>query len=201
MLDAVDGISRYISCSRVTKRLVFEFISSEIRPNDALMVFAFEDDYTFGIIQSGMHWRWFVEKCSTLEGRFRYTADSVWDTFPFPQQQTEKQIEKAAKAAKKLREARNDAMKNYAMSLRDLYRVLEQGKHPINDLQADLDKAVMDAYGFNDKKDLLEQLLVLNRQVAANEAAGKPVQPSGLPEWVKNKERFVSDDCVKFIES
>jgi hypothetical protein len=42
-------------------------------------------DYSFGILQSGLHWLWFKERCSTLKGDFRYTSDTVFDTFAWPQ--------------------------------------------------------------------------------------------------------------------
>ena len=90
------------------------------------------------------------------------------------------------------------------MSLRDLYRLLEQpGTNPIKDLHVALDKAVMEAYGFTDKEDILKQLLQLNLQVADKESrpsagSGQKVQPPGLPDFVKNKEEYVSDDCVRF---
>jgi hypothetical protein len=32
-----------------------------------------------------LHWEWFVARCSTLGGTFRYTSDTVFDTFPWPQ--------------------------------------------------------------------------------------------------------------------
>ena len=64
MVAAFIPLSRYLVCSRVTKRPVFAFVSSKIRPGDALQVFAFEDDYSFGILQSSAHWLWFVTKCS-----------------------------------------------------------------------------------------------------------------------------------------
>ena len=199
MLYCKQELKRYISISRVTLRPVFEFISSEINPNDALMVFAFEDYYSFGIINSILHWLWFKEKCSTLEGRYRYTTDTVWDTFPWPQSPTEPQIKKIAAAAKALRSARTQALQTHNMSLRDLYRLLEQpGANPIKDLHAALDKAVMEAYGFNDKEDLLKQLLELNLRVADKESRKEKVQPPGLPDWVQHKEEYVSDDCVRF---
>ncbi|MDE3066804.1 MAG: class I SAM-dependent DNA methyltransferase [Verrucomicrobiota bacterium] len=85
MLTAINPLSRYIVCARVTKRPIFEFLSSSIRPDSSLTVFAFADDYSFGILQSGIHWAWFTAKCSTLTERFRYTSDTVFDTFPWPQ--------------------------------------------------------------------------------------------------------------------
>lgn len=198
MLDTINDLSRYISCSQVSKRQIFEFISIEIRPNAALMVFAFEDDYSFGILQSSFHWKWYEEKCSTLGEQLRYTTTSIWDTFPWPQEPTQKQIEKVAKASKALRDARNEAMKNHVMALLDLYRVLEKGGHKINDLQKELDNAVLDAYGFDEKKDWLGQLLELNLTITAKEKQKQPVQVPGLPEWVKDKKKYISDDCVKF---
>ena len=84
-MAAIGRVPRYVACPRVTKRPVFEFISSEIHPDNALAVFAFADDYSFGILQSGIHWAWFTAKCSTLTARFRYTSDTVFDTFPWPQ--------------------------------------------------------------------------------------------------------------------
>ena len=49
----------------------------EAWPGDALSCFAFSDDYSFGILQSGIHWSWFIATCSKLKGDFRYTPESV----------------------------------------------------------------------------------------------------------------------------
>ncbi len=199
MLEEIDKLGKYVACSGVSKRNIFEFICSEITPNASIIAFLFNDDYSFGIIQSSIHFEWWKAKCSTLKGDFRYTANTVWDTFPFPQTPTEAQIKKVAAAAKALRDARNKAMKDHVMSLRDLYRLLEQpGKNHIRDLHTTLDKAVMEAYDFNEDEDLLTQLLALNLQVAQNEKDGKPVQPPGLPGFITNKDEYVSDDCVRF---
>ncbi len=200
MLYEFTETKRYIACSGVSKRNIFEFVSTQIIPNAAVFAFCFEDDYSFGIIQSFVHWEWWKAKCSTMKGDYRYTANTVWDTFSWPQKPTQKQIEKVAKASKALRDARNKAMNDYHYSLRDLYRVLEQRGNPINDLQHALDKAVMEAYDFDEKKDLLTQLLELNLQVAEKEKRQEKVQAPGLPDWVKNREKFVSGDCVRFEE-
>ena len=85
------------------------------------------------------------------------------------------------------------------MSLRGLYRLLEQpGKNPIKDLQTALDKAVLEAYGFSDKEDILSQLLALNLSVAEKEKKGEQMQAPGLPAFVKDKDSYVSADCVRF---
>ncbi len=198
-------IKRYIACARVTQRPIFEFISSEIHPNDKIMAFVFEDDYSFGIIQSKFHWHWFLANCTTLAETPNYNTASIWDTFPWPQTPTEAQIKKVANAARTLRTERTKLMQQHHISLRDLYRLLEQpGKNPIKDLHTALDKAVLEAYGFATKDKtidtdfILENLLALNHQVADKEKHGAKVQSPGLPQWIKNKEDYVSDECVKF---
>lgn len=44
LLASIDTFDRYIACSRVTKRPVFLFVSTKVRPGDALSCFAFECD-------------------------------------------------------------------------------------------------------------------------------------------------------------
>lgn len=199
MLENNRNKGRYISCSRVTSRPIFEFVDSRINPNDALMVFSFDDYYSFGIIHSLNHRFWFDEKCSTMKGDPRYTTESIWDTFPWPQKPSQRQVEKVAEAAMKLHLERSKTLKENKMSLRDLYRLLEQpGKNRIKDLHTALDQAVLEAYGFEEKRDVLAQLLQLNLQVAAKEEKEEAVQPPGWPEHIKGKEKFITDDCVKF---
>jgi hypothetical protein len=71
MIDALRAFKRYITCGRVTKRPIFDFVSTGIRANDACMVFAHDDDYSYGVLQSGIHWIWFTNRCSTLTERYR----------------------------------------------------------------------------------------------------------------------------------
>ncbi|HNO80062.1 MAG TPA: class I SAM-dependent DNA methyltransferase [Phycisphaerae bacterium] len=57
IINRVSQFRRYIVCSRVTKRPIFVFADSMIRPGDAVQAFAFDDDYSFGILQSNTHWQ------------------------------------------------------------------------------------------------------------------------------------------------
>src|SRR5258707_5154292 len=109
----------------MTLRPIFEFVHKSIRPNAALIVFPFGDDYSFGILKSAIHWVWFTNRCSTLTGRFRYTSNTVFDSFPWPQGPTLKAVNKVAKAAVKLRILRRTFMHNHDLSLRELYRALD----------------------------------------------------------------------------
>ena len=82
--------------------------------------------------------------------------------------------------------------------LRAVYRTLElPGKHPLKDAHAALDQAVLDAYGFDAKKDLLAQLLELNLTVAAIEKQGKKVMAPGIPPSYDKPEKLITEDCIR----
>src|SRR5438105_15717666 len=82
--------------------------------------------------------------------------------------------------------------------LRAVYRTLElPGRNPLKDAHAALDAAVLAAYGFDPKADLLAQLLALNQQVAAKEKAGEKVTPPGVPADYGDATALVTDDCIK----
>lgn len=85
MLSVIKPLPRYLACAYVTKRPIFMFVSSAVRPSNLIQVFGFADDYSFGVMQSRLHWLWFITKCGKLTERFRYSAESVFDTFPWPQ--------------------------------------------------------------------------------------------------------------------
>jgi hypothetical protein len=201
MVRKLEGLSRYMACARVTKRPIFAFLKSNVRPNDALQVFAFEDDYSFGILHSGIHWEWFIAKCSTLTGRFRYTSNSVFDTFPWPQSPKLKQARAVADAAKNLRAVRHELMRANAWSLRDLYRSIEApGEHPLKNAQRELEDSVRAAYGMKKSDLTLPFLLGLNGAVARGETEKQRVIGPGLlalgGEFADAYDSFVSDDFI-----
>ena len=137
-------------------------------------------------------------KCSKLTERFRYTPESVFDTFPWPQTATVKQIDAVAAAARELRRVRAEALPKMKGGLRALYRTLElPGANPLKDAHAALDTAVLTAYGFNAKKDLLAQLLALNQQVAAKIEKNEPVTAPGVPKNYPDARNLVTEDCIK----
>ena len=201
LMDIINSKERYIVCSRVSKRPIFEFINKEISPNDALAVFPVDDDYSFGVLQSTIHWDWFVARCSTLKGDWRYTSDTVFDTYPWPQNPTKKQIIEVAKWAKALRDKRNEMMEEHHLTLRQLYRIMDDTpENPVSDIQTHLDKAVQEAYGMRKDADTLQFLLNLNEKIYDKEQNGIKVQGPGLPDKISDKSNLITDDCVKMID-
>ncbi len=202
MLSVIKPLPRYLCCAYVTKRPIFIFASSAIRPSNLIQVFGFADDYSFGILQSNAHWQWFVAKCGKLKSDFRYSAESVFDTFPWPQAPSKKQIDAVVAAGREIRRIRSDALANLNGGLRALYRTLDlPGKNPLRAAHAALDTAVLAAYGFSAKADLLEPLLALNGEVAARLADGQPVTAPGIPPAHPAPATLLSDDCLGTKES
>lgn len=190
---------RIIGCSRVTRRPILVFLSARICPSDLIQVFAFNDDYSFGVLQSSLHFELF-RKSSRLkvESDKRYSVRDVFEKFPWPQSPTKKQISAVAKAGRLVRKVRADALPKIKGGLRALYRTLElPGANPLKDAHAALDEAVLEAYGFAPKKDLLAQLLELNLAVARRIEMGEAVVAPGIPPSFPDPQSLVTEDCIQ----
>jgi hypothetical protein len=107
-------------------------------------------------------------------------------------------IDAVAAAARELRRVRAEALPKLKGGLRALYRTLElPGASPLKDAHAALDAAVLAVYGFDAKKDLLAQLLALNREVAAKIEKGEAVTAPGIPSGHPDPPSLVTEDCIQ----
>jgi hypothetical protein len=159
---------------------IYVFLSPEIRPGDALSVFAFDDDYSFGVLTSSAHRTWFEERCSTLETRLRYTSRTIFETFPWPQSPSEDSIQRVTAAVKELFVFRQERIAS-GTSLVSLYDSMRMpGRNPLRELHELIDAAVIDAYGFSSTEDILPQLFALNEELHEAEAVtGQSIRGPG----------------------
>ena len=198
MIAAIKKIPRYIVCGSITKRPIFEFVSPEIHPNAALTVFPLSDDYSFGILQSFFHWLWFKNRCSTMKADPRYTSNTVFDSYPWPQSPNARQVKDVAQTAENLRTERRAMVKKHGQPLRELYRTLElPGNHPLKRLQLELDETVRNAYGMSLRSNPLVMLMELNETLAASELKKQQIVGPGLPKIDGLKTDLVSADCLR----
>ena len=199
LIRVVSQLNRYIVVSRTTKKpIVFEFISSSIRIADAVIAFNFEDNYSFGVLQSSIHCLWSEASGGTLKGDFRYTGDTVFSTFPWPQNPTQVQMKKISSSVNNLMKIRKATMLKNNWGLRELYNTLEvPGKNSLRTAHELLDKSVREAYGMRKNEDILKFLLNLNKELHKKERKGLKITGPGLPHSVKNPSEFVSKDCIK----
>ena len=194
----VAEMDRIIVCPKVSARPSFAFASTRFVPNNTVQMFGYDDDYTFGIVQSKLHWEWAKAKGNRVAERIQYSA-AVWTTFPWPQEPSDEEVAAVASAARGLRRVRDALMKDNGWSLRALYQASEvPGRHPLIDAQAALDDAVRAAYGIPADQETAEFLLELNKLVADDEGEGRQVQGPGLPRGLDAHDpRWTSEDCIE----
>jgi hypothetical protein len=196
--NSIKTWSRILVCPKVSSRPSFAFISTRFVPNDTMKLFAFDDDYSFGIVQSSLHWAWTNARGSRVRSDVQYTAP-VWRSFPWPQEVSEEAVVRVAAAGRELRATRERLMAANRWTLRALYQAAEvDGPHPLKDAQRALDEAVAEAYGIPSDQELTEFLLELNRALVDDEAAGRAIAGPGLPPGFDRKDpRWNSDDCIQ----
>jgi len=88
MRRAIAGQTRYIATPETPTHNVFSWVPATVVPDKNLIVFAREDDTTFGILSSTIHLCW-VQKIGSRFGAHptvrRYNSSRVFETFPFPE--------------------------------------------------------------------------------------------------------------------
>jgi len=217
------GLSRYVVTAVTSKHRVFQSLENSILPDDALISIALSDFESLGILSSRPHCTWALRLGSTLEDRPRYIKTRCFETFPFPElgEATRKRIADLAEqldAHRKRQQAQHPSL-----TMTGMYNVLEKLRRQalpgsnetsltdkekemheqglvsvLRELHDDLDRAVFQAYGWDDladklvgrpgattpwpekpedqleaEEELLQRLVDLNHQRAAEEAQGK----------------------------
>jgi len=84
MRVAIKDMPRFLATVRHTHMRVFLFFGGSLLPDSALIVFAIDDWYRFGVLQSRVHELWSLGLASDLRGWPRYTPTTTFETFPFP---------------------------------------------------------------------------------------------------------------------
>jgi SAM-dependent methyltransferase len=169
-------ISHYFAVPSVSKWAIFIPAPVDWLPGNKTIVVSSEDYYILGVLLSSVHRSWMHAQKSTLKADIAYTHRNCFETFPFPQPPTEKQVEQIRAKAIELHEYRSDIMEKKQWGITKLYNAFfDEPASQLYKLHKELDKLVMQAYGFQPDDDILEKLLELNQQLAAKEANGEQV--------------------------
>ena len=182
---AVAPLTRSIAVGAHAKRLNLTWLDPWTLANNANMVFAFDDDYSMGILLSRAHDAWAWAQSSTLKGDLRYTPTTVFATFPWPDPVTDDQRHAVATAASALYARRSELCLEHNMGLTALYNLMDDGGfRDLAGLHRELDVAVAAAYGWpasvaQEPAELVRRLTDLNRQIVQRERAYDPFRASG----------------------
>ncbi len=174
MIAALRDKRRYLATPRVAKHRVFAWIPEGTIPDSAVIAFARDDDYSFGVLHSRIHEVWSLALGTSLEDRPRYTPSTSFETFPFPEA-TEEQHQAISSAAKHLDDVRNHLLNaDSSLTMTKLYNELTVLKDerdptarafPLLIAHERLDQAVATAYGWEwplPDEEILGRLLELN---------------------------------------
>lgn len=192
---ALAGIERLIATVDTARHRLFQFVASNIVLDDKSVVITHDDGATLSTLSSKIHVAWALRAGGWLgQGNDSvYTKSRTFDPFPFPASSdairaTLRDLGEELDATRKTVQAEHPDL-----TLTGLYNVLEKirvgtaldakdedvkarGRVLIlKDLHDQIDRATADAYGWpHDLSDeqILERLVALNAERAAEEAAG-----------------------------
>lgn len=214
----ISGIARYYVTVETSKHRFFLRSPDNAVPSNLLVCFCLVDDAVWASLSSRLHICWALAAGGRLGvgNDPRYNKSRCFDTFPFPVLSDAQQVT-IGKLAEQIDQHRKTQQATYdKLTLTGIYNVLEKlrKEEPLTDkektiydqglvgilreLHDNLDRAVFDAYGWNDlaeklvglpgattpypeksedqaeaEEELLKRLVALNHQRATEEAKGQ----------------------------
>lgn len=172
--ERVGGLDRFIAGSATAKRIFFVWCDPGWRPSNSTNMFALDSDFAIGVLSSSVHTEWARGRSSTLEDRIRYTPTSAFETFPWPPTDAD-DAEAIGDAGRALLARRSEICHEAGIGLTELYNQHEEGAWAdLGELQGQLDRAVLSAYGWNDvdahdDAAVNQKLFLLNRSIHEGE--------------------------------
>ena len=154
LTSALIGLERVLVISRVGQQVVFAFLANSSVFAESLIVFPFETHAAFCALQSRPHEIWARFFASSLEDRLRYTPSDCFETFPFHDGW---EIDPALEAAgREYYQFRANLMIRNDDGLTKTYNRFHDPYEndpeiaTLRDLHAEMDRAVLAAYGWTD---------------------------------------------------
>ena len=124
-------LDRYIASPGVAKYRLFVWLDKSTLADHAMLVYARDDDYFFGVLHAKLHELWALRKGTSLEDRPRYTPTTTFETFPFPwppgqELKDDSRVKAIAKAAKQLDDFRNEWLNPKGEQFKDSEKALKK---------------------------------------------------------------------------
>ena len=130
------------------------FLPNDVVANEMVILFRFSDFHAFAILQSRIHEIWARFFGSSMKDDPRYTPSDCFETFPFPlDYESNPALEAAGEAYYTFRA---DLMVRNDEGLTKTYNRFHDPNerspdiHKLRELHAAMDRAVLDAYGWQD---------------------------------------------------
>jgi hypothetical protein len=214
----LDGLPRYVATVETAKHRTFQFLDALILPDNMLIAIGLDDAHFLGVLSSKVHVTWALAAGGRLGvgNDPRYNKSRCFETFPFPDAKPEIKA-RIRDLAEQLDAHRKRQQTQHAdLTLTGMYNVLAKLKtgealnakekviHEhglvavLKTLHDELDRAVLDAYGWSDLAPLLE---VVNGNAVAG-ASGTPATRDDCKRALDDAllERFVALNAERAAE-
>ena len=170
LMRAIRGYKRCFASARTTKHLNFSAMPTNYVFSDAINVFSTGRWDLFAVVQSTLHEVWARKYSGSLKQDLRYSPSDCFDTYPFPDGLWQNENLALAKLGEQYHTKRKELMQSLQLGLTKIYNLfhakdltIEQvikvskrdeatattghaGLLQLRDLHVELDKAVRDAY-------------------------------------------------------
>ena len=151
---AIPGLDRVLVISRVGQQAAFTFLPAHMVYSESMIVFPFTTHAAYCALQSRPHEIWVRFFGSSMKDDLRYTPSDCFETFPFPENwETHPALEAAGEAYYEFRAAL--LVGNDEGLTRTYNRFHDPDERDprisrLRQLHAEMDRAVLDAYGWTD---------------------------------------------------
>jgi hypothetical protein len=151
---AIADLGRVLVISRISNAFGFTFLPARMVINEATVAFPFANTSPFASLQSRVHEVWARFFSGSLKDDLRYTPTDCFETFPFPEEwEARPDLEAAGQAYYDFRAAL--MVQNNEGLTKTYNRFHDPDDHDpqiarLRALHAEMDRAVLDAYGWHD---------------------------------------------------
>lgn len=154
LYKTIAGQERVLVTPQTSKHFVFTFLPNGMVYDQTLYVFSLQSFAAFGVLQSLVHETWSANIGGLSRGDTpRYMPSDVFETFPFPERWNDDALENVSEVCYKYRAKLMIELENGLTSVYNrLHDPLEHspGIIALREFHANLDRAVLDAYGWSD---------------------------------------------------
>jgi N-6 DNA Methylase len=178
---AIESLDRVLVISLHSPYMMFAFLPSSSVFSHALAVFALDTYSSFTTIQSSIHETWARFFGSSMKDDLRYTPSDCFETFPFPPNwETNPELETIGKT---YYEYRAQLMVQNNQGLTDTYNRFHNPDEDnpdilkLRQLHAEMDKAVLAAYRWEDINPTCEFLLDYEEEESIEESTRSRKKP------------------------
>lgn len=164
--QSTHSLCRVLIRSRVSELHSVVFVPKGLVYSEQTIVFAFDDDYHFALLQSTVHETWLRKQASSLRTDIRYTPTDCFDTFPFPPAEyaapnldallAQPPFARAAQVGAEYHEHRRQVMLARQLGLTKTYNLFHNPQCQDDDIQrlralhVEMDNAILACYGWQD---------------------------------------------------